>query len=201
MARHQQAGMQHPKPVDEDIKRHQPNIQQVSDTGSDISDQFSSALLPGDSYPEVGKKLLSMDEEEEDFEEEEVLLRRLNQSQARMEQIKRMLVTQRGFIVQALKQMAETKSCSRCENPVKEENPEKNEVLERDRTIGSTLKRSAEQRQKMGAAENVRLCPMCEAVFPIGVDPDEFELHVVEHFEFDEPDTLKYIGSGEEEGT
>ena len=36
------------------------------------------------------------------------LLKRLEQSKARMEQIKRMLVNQRGFIVQALKQMAES---------------------------------------------------------------------------------------------
>ena len=42
----------------------------------------------------------------DDFTETE-LLRRLSQSQARMEQIKRMLVNQRGFIVQSLKMMAE----------------------------------------------------------------------------------------------
>ena len=47
-------------------------------------------------------------EEEASSEDEQELLKRLGQGQARMEQIKRMLVNQRGFIVQALKQLTES---------------------------------------------------------------------------------------------
>ena len=40
----------------------------------------------------------------------------------------------------------------------------------------------------------MRLCPMCEAAFPPNsVSQEDFELHVVEHFNFDEAETLRYI--------
>ena len=45
---------------------------------------------------------------DEDSTDEQELIKRLTQGQARMEQIKRMLVNQRGFIVQALKQLTES---------------------------------------------------------------------------------------------
>ena len=50
---------------------------------------------------------------EEASEDEQELLKRLGQGQARMEQIKRMLVNQRGFIVQALKQLTESNTSNR----------------------------------------------------------------------------------------
>ena len=52
-------------------------------------------------------------EEEASSEDEQELLKRLGQGQARMEQIKRMLVNQRGFIVQALKQLTESNTSNR----------------------------------------------------------------------------------------
>ncbi len=95
----------------------------------------SAAIMPGDSFPEAGERLIYVEEDEEEGEEgvgvgvgggggrtdhnspldppsaesDESLLRRLRQSQARMEQIKRMLVTQRGFIVRSLRQVAESR--------------------------------------------------------------------------------------------
>eukprot|EP00088_Acartia_fossae_P031838 TRINITY_DN3263_c0_g1_i1.p1 TRINITY_DN3263_c0_g1~~TRINITY_DN3263_c0_g1_i1.p1 ORF type:complete len:307 (-),score=37.46 TRINITY_DN3263_c0_g1_i1:472-1392(-) len=38
---------------------------------------------------------------------------------------------------------------------------------------------------------DMRRCPMCEAEFPLNTSQDEFELHVVEHFSFEESETLK----------
>lgn len=38
-----------------------------------------------------------------------------------------------------------------------------------------------------------RQCPMCEAEFPLDVSQDEFECHVVEHFSYDEAETLKHF--------
>ena len=32
---------------------------------------------------------------------------------------------------------------------------------------------------------------MCEAEFPVDTEQDEFELHVVQHFSYDESETLK----------
>jgi hypothetical protein len=42
--------------------------------------------------------------------EDKELLKRLKQGQSRMEQIKRMLVTQRGFIVESLRKLAQSQS-------------------------------------------------------------------------------------------
>jgi hypothetical protein len=183
---------------------------------SDSDDQFASAL-PGDSFPETGKLLLgssigaddpmldSEDEDEPDASEEETLLRRLNQSQARMEQIKRMLVNQRGFIVQALRQMAETRSNGCCEESRTHSTSSSEQELEqRDRTLGKTLRYAPERldtstSSDTESAKKQKMCPMCEAAFPEDVDQEEFELHVVEHFCYEEPDTIKYVGPGSSE--
>ena len=170
------------------------------------------------------------DGSDSDASDELELLRRLGQSQARMEQIKRMLVTQRGFIVQALKQMAEcshqapgTQTCAKCsQNTATPSNPadahskrssgvkaSDYDKLEKDRTLGSTLKHSATRVAAQPAlrhddalghehnhgdqVSDDKLCPMCEAAFPGDVDPEQFESHVVEHFCFEDAETLKYV--------
>ena len=193
-------------------------IDEEEEEDDDRSDQFRSALLPGDSFPNAGQHLLKHEgdesDDDDDPERDARLLRRLQQSQARMEQIKRMLVTQRGFIVQSLKQMVESNkvsaasapaSCQRCHNGADDD-------LERDRTLGSTVRHSAHRIAKDRTLEAVtaevedeeddvggRLCPMCEAVFPSDVDDEAFEAHVVEHFSYEEeePETLKYVGPAE----
>ena len=200
---------------------------------------------------------------------EQELLRRLGQGQARMEQIKRMLVNQRGFIVESLKQLAVSniigqrngqrdddltngdnlsnkQTCANCQTSSYTNGKES---FERDRTLGRTVaitdfNTAAHSKQKINgniilpldkltdsstsrsndnvspndaAPDNkatvtinngdstdlttsstlyngMRLCPMCEAAFPPNsVSQEDFELHVVEHFNFDEAETLRYI--------
>ena len=49
----------------------------------------------------------------------------------------------------------------------------------------------------MGVSE-VKLCPMCEAHFPLGAE-DQFEQHVMDHFVWDsDQDTLLYMGEEQE---
>lgn len=48
----------------------------------------------------------------------------------------------------------------------------------------------AEREVQGGGGGGDRKCPMCEASFPKTVSHDEFESHVVEHFSFEESDTL-----------
>ena len=85
----------------------------------DNSEEYHSGTnhLPGDSFPMTGNNLVAISlseiDGEEASEDEQELLKRLGQGQARMEQIKRMLVNQRGFIVQALKQVTESNSNNR----------------------------------------------------------------------------------------
>lgn len=179
---------------------------QSDSNGSD--DQFSSAL-PGDSYPDTDRHLASTEVDSNITDDEEVILmQRLSQSQARMEQIKRMLVNQRGFIVQALRLMAEG---GRSGAPGQASSDDSNaDPDERDRTLGSSVKHVAErldpdvqdlesESSEVSHKNEKKLCPMCEAAFPTDVDEDEFELHVIEHFNYDEQDTLKYVGPDEGE--
>jgi hypothetical protein len=69
--------------------------------------------------------------------------------------------------------------------------------MEQDRTLGRTFVDYSgyEKRQwsepELDAASG-RLCPMCEAVFPNSTSNEDFELHVMEHFSFEESDTLVY---------
>ena len=44
-----------------------------------------------------------------------------------------------------------------------------------------------------------KLCPMCEAAFPGDVDPEAFESHVVEHFCFEEAETIKYVAQDDQQ--
>ena len=47
-------------------------------------------------------------------------------------------------------------------------------------------------------SSEVKLCPMCEAQFPIGSE-DHFEQHVMDHFVWDsDQDTLLYMGEEQE---
>ena len=42
-----------------------------------------------------------------------------------------------------------------------------------------------------GVTSVARCCPMCEVVFPADCDQEEFESHVVEHFSYEESETLR----------
>ena len=47
-------------------------------------------------------------------------------------------------------------------------------------------------------SSEVKLCPMCEAQFPLGTE-DRFEQHVMDHFVWDsDQDTLLYMGEEQE---
>jgi hypothetical protein len=209
---------------------------------------------------------------------EQELLRRLSQGQTRMEQIKRMLVNQRGFIVESLKQLAVSNivmgerqqngqrdddltngdnfsSKQTCANCQKNSYTSSKDSFERDRTLGRSVaitdfNGASNNKQKLNGSvhlaldtesdlssavrsndntsqnntdmdnqppgtlgtvtngngettdltttpalyNGMRLCPMCEAAFPPNsVSQEDFELHVVEHFNFDEAETLRYI--------
>ena len=41
------------------------------------------------------------------------------------------------------------------------------------------------------AGHQVKCCPMCEAIFPNTISQAEFETHVMEHFNYEESDTLR----------
>jgi len=48
-------------------------------------------------------------------------------------------------------------------------------------------------RSKTDSKEKCLKCPMCEAEFPKETSQDEFECHVVEHFSYEESETLRHF--------
>ena len=123
-----------------------------------------------------------------------------------------MLVNQRGFIVESLRQLAHSNAetqvrnresdetrCSSCSNR-KSGGPDLQNLtsFEQDRTLGRTfVERTDPKPGHEPETESVRspgrLCPMCEAVFPAGISSEDFESHVMEHFNFEDSDTLVYV--------
>ena len=57
--------------------------------------------------------------------------------------------------------------------------------------LTSAIARSGD-RAEGEAGAGARCCPMCEAVFPADSSQEEFEGHVVEHFSYEESDTLRH---------
>ena len=123
-------------------------------------------------------------------------------------QIKRMLVNQRGFIVESLRQLVQSNSeflqqqqngkrdseppgkCTKCSNP------DIPNSIEQDRTLGRTFVDYGDRKSGLELepeSNSGRLCPMCEAVFPNSVSNEDFEQHVMEHFNFDDSETLVYM--------
>ena len=88
----------------------------------------------------------------------------------------------RGAIVSALRLLAESRSQS-----------------SRSQSLESQGEGEQERNGSgMGGVSDVKLCPMCEAQFPLGAE-DQFEQHVMDHFVWDsDQDTLLYMGEEQE---
>ena len=86
----------------------------------------------------------------------------------------------RGAIVSALRLLAESRSQS-----------------SRSQSLESQGE-GEQERNRGGGVSEVKLCPMCEAQFPLGAE-DQFEQHVMDHFVWDsDQDTLLYMGEEQE---
>ena len=122
-------------------------------------------------------------------------------------QIKRMLVNQRGYIVESLRQLAQSNSernreheesrCTNCSHPKSGAESHNANSFEQDRTLGRTYVEYSDRKSGLepenDSRNSGRLCPMCEAVFPVSVTSEDFELHVMEHFNFEDSETLVYV--------
>ena len=122
-----------------------------------------------------------------------------------------MLVNQRGFIVESLRQLAHSNAetqlrpresddgrCTTCSNRKSVGQDFQNLAsFEQDRTLGRTYVERTDAKPghepETETRSSGRLCPMCEAVFPAGISSEDFESHVMEHFNFEDSDTLVYV--------
>ena len=178
---------------------------ELSSSVSDLSDVREHAGgVPGDSYPAVAASLddiesdVNTDGEDTDTADNDkkkphepaYLLQNLRKGGNRMDQIKRQLVVQRGSIVAALKILAQARSSSSLSSyKSTEQSPDSGDSSgseEKDRVLVSITASGTSTSQ-------CKLCPMCEAMFPLGAE-EEFEQHVMDHFSYDsDPETLQYL--------
>ena len=92
----------------------------------------------------------------------------------------------RGAIVSALRLLAESRSQSS-----RSQSLESQGQGDQERNGGGGIGGVSE-------VSEVKLCPMCEAQFPLGAE-DQFEQHVMDHFVWDsDQDTLLYMGEEQE---
>merc|ERR1719215_2042306 len=149
---------------------------------------------------QIKRQLVAEDNETADNDkkkkqEPDYLLQKLRKGGSRMDQIKRQLVVQRGSIVAALKILAQARSGvsgsgSLSSYKSSESSPGSGnssvETEEKDRVLVSITASGTSTSQ-------CKLCPMCEAMFPLGAT-EEFEQHVMDHFSYDsDPETLQYL--------
>ena len=100
----------------------------------------------------------------------------------------------------------EPRECSKCNTLTRQQDSADDEAsMERDRTMGKDSmvnfgmhdSSSEEWPQNSGNPGNgsaiKRTCPICEAAFPPTVTDEDFEMHVMEHFTFEEQETLRYV--------
>jgi len=181
-----------------------------SDTIGDSDVSEDQRRVPGDSFPAVAASLDDIDDSDnntdiEDTEsvdqprkknyETEYVIEKLSKGGNRMDQIKRQLVVQRGAIVAALKILAQSRSNSGSMHSYKSS---ENNCDEQDRALASITTHQAVPVDTDGQR---KLCPMCEAIFSMD-NMEEFEQHVMDHFNYDsDQETLQYfVPEGETEG-
>ena len=111
-------------------------------------------------------------------------------------QIKQMLIRQQSAIIESLRLTAKLKlkqqqqqqqlTCTRCSRQP-DVASDSSSTESGDSSVQTDL--FAPDRSS-SAARFGRLCPMCEAVFPDSVGFEDFESHVIDHFNFEESGTL-----------
>jgi len=143
------------------------------------TDSFSNGSLSLD----MGDSIDNIERESEG--DQDSVLNTLIKGARRMEQIKRQLIVQRGSIVAALKHVAQARSVQSDDQSSSLSKTGTSFNSERDRALASFH-------------TSLKVCPMCEARFPVDVSSDDFEQHVLQHFSYEsDGDTLQYYSSGD----
>merc|ERR1711902_219971 len=94
-------------------------------------------------------------------------------------------------------------ACTKCKHS---DSADDEASLERDRTLGKGSTVNFGYNNHDSSSEEwpqnsvKRTCPMCEAAFPQTVTDEDFESHVMEHFSFEEQETLRYVPPSTENG-
>jgi len=168
---------------DKDRTMNMSNVKQLERLQKDVIQRSARTISMDDNDSEddtiASMKLdVSKDESSEtntNAEDEE--MRTLVETGAdTMNQIKLKLKNQQAQILAALKTLQQRKNLS----------DQRAECL-----ISASLEAAISKTEQSTSTPAGRLCPMCEVVFPFEHSQEEFESHVVEHFSYEESDTLK----------
>jgi len=165
---------------DKDRSRNMSNVRQLERLQKDVI-QRSARTISMDENDSEDDTIASMkyDAEKDASDDGEDEMKTLVDTGAdTMNQIKQNLMSQQEQIMSALKTLKQKKAIS----------DQRAESL-----ISASLAVAVHKTE--GDAENSKpaamQCPMCEAVFTTETSQDEFESHVVEHFSYEESDTLR----------
>jgi len=172
---------------DKDRSRNISNVRQLEKLQKDVIQRSARTISmeendseDDDTIASIKYEVVKDSSETGEVVEDEEMKTLVDTGADTMAQIKQNLKNQQLQIVTALKTLQQKKTLSD----------------QRAESLISASLAAAVQKSDISATNHTstppgRCCPMCEVVFPVESTQEEFESHVVEHFSYEESDTLR----------
>jgi len=168
---------------DKDKSRNMSNVKQLERLQKDVIQRSARTISmdendsEDDTIASINYEVATVDASEADAVEDEEMKTLVDTGADTMNQIKMNLKNQQTQILSALKTLQQKKTISdqRAESLI-------------SASLEAAVRRTELDSSTIPAG---RCCPMCEVVFPLESSQEEFESHVVEHFSYEESDTLR----------
>jgi len=171
---------------DKDRSRNMSNVKQLEKLQKDVIQRSARTISMEENDSEDDDTIASIkyetaqdSAETSEVIEDEEMKTLVDTGADTMTQIKQNLKNQQLQILTALKTLQQKKTLS----------DQRAEAL-----ISASLAAAVQRADSVYNTSNPppgRCCPMCEVVFPVESTQEEFESHVVEHFSYEESDTLR----------
>jgi len=171
---------------DKDRSRNMSNVKQLEKLQKDVIQRSARTISmeendseDDDTIASIKYEIAKDSAETSEVIEDEEMKTLVDTGADTMTQIKQNLKNQQLQILTALKTLQQKKTLS----------DQRAEAL-----ISASLAAAVQRADSVYNTSNPppgRCCPMCEVVFPLESTQEEFESHVVEHFSYEESDTLR----------
>jgi len=171
---------------DKDRSRNMSNVKQLEKLQKDVIQRSARTISmeendseDDDTIASIKYEIVQDSAETSEVIEDEEMKTLVDTGADTMTQIKQNLKNQQLQILTALKTLQQKKTLS----------DQRAEAL-----ISASLAAAVQRADSVYNTSNPppgRCCPMCEVVFPLESTQEEFESHVVEHFSYEESDTLR----------
>ena len=149
--------------LQEDILRRRDSVAVLDDDDDCTDNEMISSLPPIPPQAVIGPK---------DGEMQSLL----DSGRSSISSIKSCLLTQQDQLKRALQSLTEKKSLA---------------DQSAEELISAVLTSSINNTAQAQTGQVAKCCPMCEVLFPADISQAEFESHVMEHFSYEESDTLR----------